>query len=639
MKKLLLSLFVGLCIAGAAFAAGGAEPTTESTTGGMSGEIPMLEAQVNSGELPPMAERIPEEPLVVTPTENIGTYGGIIQTVHKGVGDLGAFIYNVGHGLFSFTPEVSELAPGIAKGWDLSPDAKTLTIYLRNGMKWSDGAPFTADDFMFWYNDIGLNDELTPVKRAWLLNEDGSYAKLEKIDDYTLRWSYNTANSMVVEILLHDAIRYLYAPKHYLTQFHPDYTPRADIEKMMEAEEFDTIQNFFFSKYNYYNNPESPSIFAWTPIDTADAPIMRWRRNPYFWKVDTAGNQLPYIDGWDLKLVSTPEALLLETLSGNGDMVLSFRVGKMANYTLLMENREKGDYRLVPYLWPNNNIGAVFFNMSHEDPVLRELFNDKRFRVAISVAINRPEINELVFLGKATPSQPAPPDGSPFFGESEIFRVHTEYDPEQANALLDALGLDKRDRDGFRLRLDGERLRLQAMYSTADINHSQIVPIYEQNWEAVGIEFVAKPVDNKLLDTAWSAADFDIIVSGITAAGKPMLPINRADIVPTFRFNPGREWMRWIATNGSEGDEPPADVLKLVELRAQALGETDPVKRDELTMDVYRLHSENMWVIGGFSEPTALGNYIIMDNRIKNVQVPMPILTFMAHHSSWYIEQ
>ena len=647
-NKVVLLIAALLLAAPFALSAGSTAEQASTTEGpavaaGKYHEAPMLAELVASGELPPVDERLPDEPLVVTPLEGIGKYGGVIRMTHMGPQHFGPFNYYLYETLVRYTPDMQEIIPNIAQQLDVSGDAKSVTIQLRKGMQWSDGEPFTTNDFMFWYQDIALNKEILSSPPGRIVN-NGEVGLFEALDDHTLRISFNAPYSVIVEALNRmkwDGGRGAispYAPAHYLKQFHTSYTSKDKVEAIVKAEGFDTWRDFWFTKHNLFNNPDIPTLLPWKAVNTVNEPIHRYRRNAYYYKVDPAGNQLPYIDGWDRTLVTAAEGELLKVLSGDTDAMQAARVGRLSNYTVLMENRDKGNYRLVPYLWPPNT-STLFFNFSHDDPVLRELFNDQRFRVALSHGMNRSEINQLMSKGLAGEvSQPAPPDGPPYHGESELFRRYVEYSPEKANELLDELNLTQRDGGGYRLRSDGERLRMQMMYRSGfPAWVGPAVELFRKYYRELGMEIVAKPVDVKLLNAKWDAAEFDLIIGGMMVGGKPVEPVTRVDFVPIGRFLPGQEWQKWFTTNGQEGDAPPDAVKQLLEIRKQVFSETDPGKRADLTMQAYEIHADNLWAIGVLSDPM-LGNFMIFSNNMRNVYDPMPIETSNGLRETWYFE-
>ena len=211
------------------------------------GQAPQLRVKVAAGELPPVEERLPEEPLVVNPIEEIGEYGGVWRQVHTGRGDLTQIDYHLNENLVKWSADFTEILPNVAKSWEFSEDARTVTFSIRKGIKWSDGVPFTVDDIMFWWEKIILNDDISPRKPSWL-KSGGELATVEKIDDYTVEFSFALPYATILSQFVGSQGGRLFYPEHYLKQFHPDYTSMDKIEKMMEEEDYVVWANFFNSK-------------------------------------------------------------------------------------------------------------------------------------------------------------------------------------------------------------------------------------------------------------------------------------------------------------------------------------------------------------------------------------------------------
>jgi len=273
-------------------------------------------------------------------------------------------------------------------------------------MKWSDGVPFTADDFLFWYEDIILNDELTPAKPVWL--KTGELGKVEKVDDYTIRFRFTKPHGLFLKYLAGPQGHGIaYYPKHYLKQFHPRYTPVEKLEEMAKKEGFKFWYQLFQAKNDRWMNPDLPVITPWKTKTPATEDPFVLERNPYFWKVDPEGNQLPYIDRISHRLVENPDMINFKAMTGELDM--QFRHILYTNYPLLMNGREKGNYQVFKYTDDFETNMAIGINLNNKDPVLRKIVQDKRFRIAMSLAMNREEINELCYLGMCKePRQVAP---------------------------------------------------------------------------------------------------------------------------------------------------------------------------------------------------------------------------------------
>ncbi len=272
---------------------------------------------------------------MVEPVDGIGQYGGTFRGMYTGPDNMALGLF-ITEGLVQLGLDYVEVIPNIIKGWEWNEDYTEVTMFLRKGMRWSDGQPHTTSDFLFWYEDIFLNDELSPVKVGWF-KSGGEFGVLEKIDDYTMKWSWASPfGSFVGSIASFPGREYHYAmvwaPKHYLKQFHPNYTSMEEIEKIMEEEDYDTWINLFQGKNTPYDNPEIPTLFAWKVMNDMSSPMQLLERNPYYWKVDTEGNQLPYLDSLERLLLPDVEARLLKAISGEVDLTRQADVGGGVNY-------------------------------------------------------------------------------------------------------------------------------------------------------------------------------------------------------------------------------------------------------------------------------------------------------------------
>lgn len=581
-------------------------------------EAPVLRTKVAAGELPAVEERLPEEPLVVEPAEEIGEYGGTWRRVYIDA-DRGGMKDLISEPLVRWTVNLDKIVPNTVKGWEFGEDAKSITFYLRKGMKWSDGAPFTADDFVFYWNNILLNKELNPVVSTKLTIE-GEPGTIKKIDDYTFRLSFSASYGMIVEVFANRGFPRIYAPEHYLREFHPQYTSMDKIEKMMKKEGYTLWTDLFSTKNTREGNPELPVIEAWYPLNEFGKPIQMWTRNPYYWKVDTEGNQLPYIDGIARTLVSDSEMIVLKSIAGDVDFYAR-RIESVRNYPIVMENREKGDYRVILGANIGSNIDTIYLNLSHKDPVLRKLFRDKRFRIALSIAINREDINQLLFAGVATPAQPSPSPGTPWY-EERFSNSYIEYNPEEANKLLDEIGLKWDKNHEYRLRSDGKRLRfVNTVFKrlTTDVPQMELVNEY---WKKIGIEAVVKPMGPALWYTQIRAAEHDVasILGNFGFAGSP--PISRPEPFPvTASYWAAPMWGLWYSSGGKSGEEPPAAAKRLIEIYEEVPKEMSLEKRIALQKEALEIHRENLWMIGTVREPDQ-NRFFIAKNNLRNVPTP-----------------
>jgi len=608
-------------------------------------EAPELRTKVAAGELPPVEKRLPEEPLVVKPIEEIGQYGGIWYDAWMGAKDRGSSWYSMRETLITWNNDFTGYLPDVAKDWKVSEDGKTYTFYLRKGMKWSDGAPFTADDFVFWYEDIILNDELTPVKPGWLM-AGGELGKLEKIDDYTIKFSFAAPYGTFLDLHYRQPVPA--APKHYLKRFHPKYTSMDEIKKAMEKEGYDRWADLFayiaggVGGQPYYNTPGTPQITAWIAQNTLDKPIFILTRNPYYWKVDTEGNQLPYIDRQERILTPTTEGILLKCLAGEVTHQY-YRIGSNRGYyPILMENQKKGNYHLVLfglYSKGGSNTGTIFFNYHHKDPVLRKLFLNKKFRIALSLAINREEINQLLYFGEARVSQFSGGNGGGLpYWEEKFIKVYTEYDTERANKILDEIGLEWDKNHEYRLRPHGKRLRIVDLTITPWPDELvEMQELIKGYWKKIGVEIVVKPVDSALWNSRLSAADYDILAGSSCFGLEGQPPIVRNEFFPHSNRSPVAPlWGLWIGTNGKEGEEPPEAMKRIAKIADEIKATSSIEKRTALAKEAFKIHAENLWMIGTV-EPSFKTQYRIDSNVLRNDSPKWSVYPYIS--SSWYIKK
>ena len=626
MKKISVLVVAFLVFCGMLVFAGGKKeqqttaPAAEKAAVAKQKEAPMLAELVAKGELPPLEERLPEEPLVVVPVEEIGQYGGTWRIATDSASrTFSMTAKRQMENLVAWSYDFKEIVPNIAKGWEISEDKRTTTFFLRKGMKWSDGAPFTADDFVFCWNDIRLNREIYPVvpSNYQIAGEPG---EMVKTDDYTFSITFAKPYGMFVERLITIHSR-LYAPMHFLTQYHPKYTSKDEIEKMMKEDGHTSWSDFLASKWGIFrigsfDNPGAPNISPWIPETSSDQLIFNHVRNPYYWKIDTEGNQLPYIDRVQNETQKPTESILLQAIAGDLDFEgQPFRLNDHY-YVVLMQNRQKGDYRFA-YCPPAGTNHGFYFNFWHKDPFVRELFRDKRFRVALSHAINREEINQLVFEGMGVLGQSFPPPGLPWHNE-ELTKVYAEHDVEKANSLLDELGLKWDANREYRLRPNGEPLKFQVLARKWQ-TLPETAEIVMEYWKKVGMDVVVRPTGNRLMIPKVNTGDFDIAAYNINKGRWGVPPVEQtSQVFPLDKSGWNFEWVNWFNSDGKEGEEPPPDVKRLREIHEEAITTFDAKKRLDLEMEALKIHAENLWDIGTVGGSPKLLFYIAKNN-FRNV--------------------
>ncbi len=573
-------------------------------------EAPMLRAEVEAGELPPVAERLPENPLVLVPCDQCGPYGGTWRRYATGPSDIGItpsrLIYD---GLVRFGPMGKEVLPNLASHWDISDGGRTFTFQLRRGVRWSDGVPFTADDVVFWYEDIFLDTELTPTI-ARQFQRGGETMIIEKVEDYAFRIRFKEPYGLFLKILaagLSDPL--ISCPAHYLKAFHPKYAPIEKLEAMARERGFDFWYQLFYDIHSW-ENPEHPRLWAWTTTAPPPARPVVWTRNPYYWKVDPEGNQLPYINRITYEIYDV-ETINLKFL--NGEVGMQGRHLDFANYPLFMENQERGKYRVLHWIDGGDGSNALALNLNHKDPVMREIFQDRRFRIALSHAINRDELNEACYFGMGKPRQMCPPAASPYYFP-DYEKAYLTYDVDKANRLLDEMGLERRDARGFRLRPDGRPLRIFIDVSSAMV-YPRLIQLVAEYWSAVGVNTEMKLLARQLTSARRNALLQDATVWSGAGEYLPVL-----DPRWFFPHNVGSfhaiGFMRWYVSGGKKGEKPLPDMMRCIELFDRIEATTDDEAHISLFKDIMRINQENLWVIGLIGEMPAV--FVVKDN-FRNV--------------------
>ncbi len=606
-------------------------------------ESPMLTELVKAGKLPPVDERLPKEPMVLEPLNEVGQYGG---TLRSSTTEPNAW-QSDGHAhmrlpyLLWVDRTGSKVTPYFAKGYEFTNGNKTLTLFLREGMKWSDGHPFTADDIMFWWEDQILNDEITPTKPS-IWKSGGELAKFTKVDDYTLQIDFAAPYQPILSYIAYwgSMQSNMFQPKHYLKKWHIKYNPEANELARQEGYEF------WYQAYNAHANItpsqtdlDLPTVNPWVVVQRNPSRIVL-ERNPYYPLVDTAGNQLPYIDRVTVD-VAERETMVIKATSGELDFAgMNLEV---SDTPILKENEQRGDY--VTYLWPSTMTSEIAFgfNLAHPDPAQRDIYQDVRFRRAMSLAIDRDEINDLVFFGQGVPMQTTVhPDAS--YYKDKWGEAYTEYDPEQASQLLDEMGL-KRGSDGMRRRPDGQPLVVTIDYSATLPFANETLELVKSYWEDVGVRVALKSHERSLYTTMYEAGDVGVGVWHIDRMVE-----SKVNLPDMTKFNPksevawGYAWKHWLDTNGASGEKPSGkaaeDFLGFMDAFSRWYSVTSNEEYLQVAEEIWENQAENLWIVGtvGLSR-----HPILKSNRLHNFPEECPWGDDMswwriAFPEQWYIK-
>ncbi|QPC84144.1 ABC transporter substrate-binding protein [Phototrophicus methaneseepsis] len=577
----------------------------------MYNESPMLAAQVEAGELPAVEERLPSNPTVVTPLNEVGQYGGAMRVGF--VGDnpgWGGMWYVAGwENLVSWAPDFSGIVPNIAESWEISDDVREYTFHLREGMKWSDGEPFTADDIMFYIEDVLFNEELTigGPTADWLPREGADEFTAEKIDDYTVKFTFaNPYGTFLFTLAQWNGRHMTWFPKHWLSQYHADYNENVD---ELVAQE-DGVENWvgLFNKMasgptddtnNYFNIIGRPLLFPWIPSTVLGGNTqMNMVRNPYYFKVDTEGNQLPYIDELVGVSYQDNEARTLAMINGDLDYVKD----PGDNRILYFDAMDSGaPINISAAISDGGNTNSIQFNRNTEDPAIAEMFQDINFRIGMSYAINREEIIEIVHLGQGTPAQVAPLESSPLYNE-QLATQYVEYDVDSANEYLDMVIPDRGD-DGYRLSPDGEPMTLiftvpnNLSYGS---NWVQVAELLIGYWDAVGVRVQLNSIADDQFTEQYESNNIQITMyTGEGGAGLTGM-LDPRYYVPGELFGLyGNGWYFWYVNSQEATQVEPPEEIQAIRRQFEEVGRQPSQEAQvEAMKEILQIAADNFWVIG-----------------------------------------
>jgi peptide/nickel transport system substrate-binding protein len=531
---------------------------------------------IGNPKMPALSARMPAEPLVVAPYASIGKYGGVLDALSNATEAGTSDLLSIRHVNFvRYADDLTTIVPNVARDWQWNAQFTELTFFLRKGHKWSDGAPFTAHDVKFWYDDLNMDTNVIKKPKGFLL-VGGKRMEVEVIDDHTVKFKLPAPKP---GLLSHFATSYSqgFQPKHFLGRFHPKINLGAD--KLAQAAGFKNGYEVIALYYGNSDWTDTPSPLLREPakipklpaavVPTLEAYITvadttegrHYVANPYFFMVDTAGQQLPYITEQDEVYINDNEVRILKLV--NAEVDYKSQSVQLPSAPLLLENQEKGDYTVD--LKPTIAMPAFSFNVTSQDLEKRKVFGNLKFRQAMSVAMNRDEINEVAFFGLGAPQQWVAFSPPPSFISDEWLQHYAQHDAAMAKKLLDEIGVVDKDGDGKRDLPNGDRFTLNMQFATQGIA-GNVVELVAQQWANVGIDTTFKEVTPDEYRAAQSANELDVMM---WAKGMPIAIIlgNDQMFVPPFddyfTHRTGMLWGEYLETNGAKGVKPPPFVYAL----------------------------------------------------------------------------
>jgi peptide/nickel transport system substrate-binding protein len=565
-------------------------------------EAPMLAARVAAGELPPVEERLPDQPFVLEPVSEVGVYGGTFNVFALDNFPWNALTEEPARGAFPLRMTLDgKFLADIARDYEFSEDHKRLTLFLRPGMQWSNGDPFTSADFVFKFEQ--MSDD------GWQAVEADS---VTAPNEHTVVFEWNDPRPRAILDMIHwrGGEWTIFNPSNWLSQWHLDFNEEA--EALAAEEGFDSWEEAFKWHYSWepLNDTNKPTTQPWMPQEfTTTARV--YERNPYFHQVDTAGQQLPYVDRIVSQIVN-PETYNLNVIAGEADLAYTFT--NMENFTLYKENEDAGNYVVNTIPGYSASEVAYNFNMSHPDPVRRELYHTAEFRQALSIAIDRDEINDLLFQGLSVPRQWTITSLATYY-EAEWGESFGQYDPELANSMLDDIGLTERNSAGIRLDSAGDPLVIVVEYPEGSFsgNAEGVHELVREYWADIGIDMQIRPQGQAVWRPYEESMEWDMVSNreevgemygflrggllGFTANNWELWRDAKRDIAD------GKKTLEDFQGGVLPGEEPPAELNALFDLRDELQGTVfGSAEYTELSKQYFGAIAEGTYRIGTVGE-------------------------------------
>ncbi|MBL9097149.1 MAG: ABC transporter substrate-binding protein [Alphaproteobacteria bacterium] len=557
-----------------------------------------------------VSQTLPSEPLVVdlkASGRQPGKRGGVLRMLMSKEKDV-RLLNTWGYArLVGWTSKL-ELKPDILKAIEVK-DGRVFTMRLRAGHKWSDGAPFTSEDFRYFWQDVASNKELNPGGPPVELMNGGELPKVEIVDALTVRYSWSKPNARFLASLAQAREPYIYRPAHYLKQFHAKYADKAALAKMVAAEKVRAWAQLHnqMDAIDDNDNPAMPTLQPWFVTTAMPANRFVFKRNPYFHRVDAAGVQLPYVDAIE---VAITDAGLVSAKTAAGDSDLQARGLSFGDITVLKANEGKGRYKVLAWPIAKGSHLALYPNLNANDAGWRALMRDVRFRRALSLGIDRADINKALFFGLATEGNNTVLKGSPLFKPSYV-SANATYDPKAANALLDEIGLKARNAEGTRLMADKRPLELVVDTAGEAKEETDVLQLIAQHYKAVGIKLVVKPSDRTLMRNRAYAGDAVMTARSGWDTGIPTADTSPDELAPTRQDN--LIWPKWgnhYETNGKLGEAPDvAAAQELLKLDQAWNAAKNAAERAAIWDKMLAIHADQQFIIGtvsGVMQPIAV---------------------------------
>ena len=558
-------------------------------------ETPWFKNDIAIGKLPPITARLPQEPRIVQ-LENPGRHGGTMRVVFGRSKDTRIIVVYGYARLMTYDTQFA-LQPDILAGVDVK-QGRIFTLRLRKGHRWSDGTLFTSEDFRYWWEDIANHKKLSPLGAPKQMVVSGEAAKFEVIDRHTVRFSWSLPNPHFLPALASATPLYIYRPSHYLKQFHADYaeanTLRTKVKKSGRRN-WAALHNRRDNQYKN-DNPDLPTLQPWLLLTKPPAQRFIFERNPFYHRVDQNGRQLPYTDRIAMSIAA---AGVIPLKTGAGESDFQARGIAFNNYTFLKEAEKRENFKVRLWQTAKGSHLALFPNLNVKDDVWRNLMQDVKFRRALSLAINRHEINQVIYYGLAIEGQNTVLPSSPL--HKKAYRdAWAQFDLVSANSLLDELGLLKRDSRGVRLLPDGRPMEIIVETAGEDTEQTDVLELIHDSWLAAGIKLFTRPSQREVFRNRIFAGETLVSIWSGHEFGIPNADTIPAEFAPTDQLQ--LQWPKWgqYFQTQSRAGERPSDpfALELLKLnRAWAYAHSRR-ERQDIWQRMLEINADQVYSIG-----------------------------------------
>jgi len=581
-------------------------------------EAPSLAKKVAAGKLPPVDERLPINPRKLNFKNlglKIGKYGGSIRMLMARAKDARQMsVYGYSR-LVGYHPKTFELEADILESFEVK-EGRKFTFELRRGHKWSDGQPLTSEDFRYWWEDVANNKELSPVGPPKIMTINDELPIFEVINRYKFRYTWKRPNPDFLPRLASASPLYIYRPAHYMRQFHEKYTDQDVLKKAVKKYKQRNWAALHNKMDNLYRNDnvDLPVLQPWVSISKPSASRLIFKRNPFFHRVDPEGKQLPYTDSFIFTIANNK---LIPAKTGTGEVDLQARYLRFDDYTFLKKGEERSPYSTRLWKTAKGAHLALFPNLNVNNPILRKLIRDVRFRRALSLSVHRHEINQVIYYGLAIGGNNSVLPESPLYRPT-YRNKWANFDLQKANQLLDEIGLVQRDSSGIRLMPDGSPLHLIIETAGESTEQTDVLELVRDSWLKIGIKIFSKPSQrnvfrNRIFSGETAMSIWSGIENGlITANSSP------AEFVPTSQQS--LQWPKWgqyYETNGKAGERPTEEhIIHLLELYQRWKNTAAQKEKSEIWEKILKIHSDQIYSIGLVA---AVLQPVVVSRRLKNV--------------------